>query len=117
MRCAERWPMYGTQSGYAWSTHKPATKPTTRTRAKAPPRRATLGFMSAGYRLLTTKPDARVLVHAVRPNLEMKVWTCRPPGRSLEGDCLAPRHHVTAVKARGVRTQMPVVRLVTIPVI
>src|SRR5690242_4786081 len=93
-RATERWPMSGTNSGYDWSTHAPAMKPSARTRIRAPPRRATLRFMPGtvpAARASAAEPDAGILVHAVDPDLEVHVRSRRPPGRALIGDEVAAR--------------------------
>src|SRR5947207_15235183 len=120
MRWTERWPMYGTHSGYAWSTHAPATKPIASISARAPPLRATLRFMSADYRRppdrSAAEPDARVLVVTVDPDLKVEVRASRPTRRSLEGHGRASRNHLPGAKTGCVAREMSVVGRVTVAV-
>src|SRR5207245_8281906 len=64
----------------------------------------------------TAESDARVLVDAAVANLEVQVRPRRPPGRALECDGRATRHHLSAGKARCVPRQMSVVGRVTVAV-
>src|SRR5947209_14322253 len=79
----------------------------------APPRRAALSFMPSK---LAAEPDARVLVHAVDPDLEVHVRSRRPTRRALVSDEVAARDQLPAVDAGRIGVQVAVIGRIAMPV-